>query len=132
MMNAADFEKVSWSQLLRPIFTGFDIPLLLIVLGMSILGMLTMYSVGFDHGTRFVDHGRNMLLAGLVLFLIAQVPPKKLIGLAIPLYVLGIILLIATDLFGVTKKGATRWLDLGIVVQPSEILKIATPLMLAW
>jgi rod shape determining protein RodA len=132
MMNAADFENVSWSQRLRPIFTGFDIPLLLIVLMMSTLGMLTMYSVGFDHGTRFVDHGRNMLLAALVLFIVAQVSPKKLMRLAIPLYVLGMILLIATDLFGVTKKGATRWLDLGIVVQPSEILKIATPLMLAW
>jgi rod shape determining protein RodA len=44
-----------------------------------------------------------------------------------------VLLLIATELFGISRKGATRWLNLGfIVIQPSEILKIATPLMLAW
>jgi rod shape determining protein RodA len=54
--------------------------------------------------------------------------------LAIPLYVIGLVLLVATALpgLGVTKKGATRWLNVGIVIQPSEVLKIATPLMLAW
>ena len=53
--------------------------------------------------------------------------------LAVPLYTTGVLLLMATLAFGLTKKGATRWLDLQVaVVQPSEILKIATPLMLAW
>jgi rod shape determining protein RodA len=50
----------------------------------------------------------------------------------VPVYTLGIALLIATALFGITRKGATRWLNIGMVIQPSEILKIATPLMLAW
>ena len=49
-----------------------------------------------------------------------------------PLYVLGVTLLIAVAVFGVTKKGAKRWLNVGVVIQPSEILKIAVPLMLAW
>jgi rod shape determining protein RodA len=53
-------------------------------------------------------------------------------AMAVPLYVVGVTLLVATALIGVTKKGATRWLDVGIVIQPSEILKIAMPLMLAW
>jgi rod shape determining protein RodA len=48
------------------------------------------------------------------------------------LYVLGVALLIAVALFGITKKGATRWLNVGVVIQPSEVLKIAMPLMLAW
>jgi rod shape determining protein RodA len=53
--------------------------------------------------------------------------------LAVPTYSLGIALLIATAIFGITRKGATRWLDIGVtVIQPSEILKLATPLMLAW
>jgi rod shape determining protein RodA len=52
--------------------------------------------------------------------------------LAVPLYVAGVTLLIAVALFGITKKGAQRWINLGIVIQPSEILKIAVPLMLAW
>jgi cell division protein FtsW (lipid II flippase) len=53
-------------------------------------------------------------------------------ALAVPLYTVGVALLVATALFGITKKGATRWLNVGVVIQPSEILKIAMPLMLAW
>jgi rod shape determining protein RodA len=51
---------------------------------------------------------------------------------AVPLYAVGVALLIAVAVAGVTKKGATRWLNIGFVIQPSEILKIAMPLMLAW
>ena len=117
---------------LRPIVSGFDPWLLLVVLALAALGMVTMYSVGYDHGTRFVDHGRNMLIAATLMFIVAQVPPQRLMALAVPLYTLGVVLLIATALFGITKKGATRWLYLGVVIQPSEILKLAMPLMLAW
>ena len=124
--------KPSWLQRLKPVFEGFDLPLILIVLCMCGLGLVNMYSVGFDHGTRFVDQTRNMLLAAGLLFLVAQVPPQRLIALAVPLYTVGVVLLVATALFGITKKGATRWLNVGVVIQPSEILKIATPLMLAW
>ncbi|MBQ0932616.1 rod shape-determining protein RodA [Ideonella alba] len=126
------FERPSLWQRLRPVFSGFDLPLMLGLLVLAVLGMVTMYSAGFDHGTRFVDHGRNMLIAGLVLFAVAQVSPQRLMQLAVPLYTLGLALLVATALFGITKKGATRWLNLGIVIQPSEILKLAMPLMLAW
>jgi rod shape determining protein RodA len=93
---------------------------------------VTMYSVGFDHGTRFFDHGRNMIIAGTVLFIVAQVSPQKLMAMAVPLYALGLALLVATAMFGVTKKGATRWVNVGIVIQPSEMMKLAMPLMLAW
>jgi rod shape determining protein RodA len=117
---------------LRTILSGFDLPLLAVVLMLASLGLVTMYSVGYDHGSRFVDHGRNMLLAAALMFLIAQVPPHRLLSLAVPLYTVGVALLVATALFGVTKKGATRWLNLGVVIQPSEILKLAMPLMLAW
>ncbi|MBY0467536.1 MAG: rod shape-determining protein RodA [Burkholderiaceae bacterium] len=126
------FQKPSLLQRVLPLFHGFDVPLLLVVLLLSAIGLTTMYSAGFDHGTRFVDHGRNMLLAAGILFVVAQVPPQRLMALAVPLYVLGVALLVATALIGITKKGATRWLDVGLVIQPSEILKIATPLMLAW
>jgi rod shape determining protein RodA len=92
-----------------------------------------MYSAGFDHGTRFADHLRNTLLCLIVMFTMAQVSPQRLIKIAVPLYTVGVVLLVATALFGVTKKGATRWLNIGITqIQPSEILKIAVPLMLAW
>ena len=115
-----------------PVFSGFDLPLLLGLVLLGALGLLTMYSAGYDHGTRFVDHGRNMLLALLLLFLVAQVPPQRLMRIAVPLYVVGVALLVATAMFGVTKKGATRWLNVGVVIQPSELMKLAMPLMLAW
>ncbi|MEP7057917.1 MAG: FtsW/RodA/SpoVE family cell cycle protein, partial [Caldimonas sp.] len=131
---SATFASTSPWQRLKPVFTGFDGWLLIALLLLATAGLITMYSAGFDHGTRFVDHGRNMLLALLVLFIAAQVPPQLLMKLAIPLYMVGVVLLVMTALpgLGVTKKGATRWLNVGVVIQPSEILKIAMPLMLAW
>ena len=131
---SAVFDQPSPWQRLKPVFTGFDGVLAFAVLLLAIAGLITMYSAGFDSGTRFVDHGRNMVLALVVLFAVSQVSPQTLLKLAIPLYVVGVVLLVMTALpgLGVTKKGATRWLDLGIVIQPSEILKIAMPLMLAW
>ncbi len=131
---SAVFDQPSPWQRLKPVFTGFDGVLAFAVLLLAIAGLITMYSAGFDSGTRFVDHGRNMVLALFVLFVVSQVSPQTLLKLAIPLYVVGVVLLVMTALpgLGVTKKGATRWLDLGVVIQPSEILKIAMPLMLAW
>ena len=126
------FEKPSVWQRLKPVFTGFDAPLVIGVLLLGAAGLVTMYSAGFDNGSRFVDHGRNMILALIILFVVAQVPPQRLMQLAVPLYTVGVALLIATAVIGVTKKGATRWLNVGIVIQPSEILKLAMPLMLAW
>ncbi len=126
------FEKPPLWQRLWPLLAGFDLLLLLAVLLLAGGGLLAMYSSGFDHGTRFADHGRNMLIAAAILFVVAQVPPQRLMSLALPLYALGIALLVAVALFGITKKGATRWIDVGVVIQPSELLKIATPLMLAW
>jgi rod shape determining protein RodA len=126
------FNRLTLRQRLRPWFDGFDGPLVGAILLLCGCGLLAMYSAGFDHGTRFVDHARNMVLAAFILFAVAQVPPQRLMALAVPLYTLGMMLLVATALFGLTKKGATRWLNVGVVIQPSEILKIATPLVLAW
>lgn len=117
---------------LRPFLVGYDYWLIVAVLALAAGGLLTMYSAGFDHGTRFVDHGRNMMLGAALMLAVAQVPPQRLMQLAVPVYVAGVALLVATAVFGITKKGATRWLDVGIVIQPSEILKIGMPLMMAW
>ena len=126
------FEKPSLWRRLWPLLRGFDLWLLLAVLILAGLGLTAMYSSGFDHGTRFADHGRNMLIALGILFVVAQVPPQRLMSLAVPLYVLGVVLLLGVEFFGITRKGATRWLNVGVVIQPSELLKIATPLMMAW
>jgi rod shape determining protein RodA len=129
---AAVFEKPSIRQRMTPMLQGFDGPLAFAVFLLACAGLLTMYSSGYDHGTRFMDHGRNMLLAGGIMFVVAQVPPQRLMSFAVPLYAVGVALLIAVAVFGVTKKGAKRWINLGVTIQPSEILKIAMPLMLAW
>jgi len=129
---AQNFGKVHPLQRIKPFFTGFDGPLAFAVFLLASLGMLAMYSSGYDHGTRFQDHGRNMLIAGSIMFVVAQISPQRLMALAVPLYVAGVALLVAVALFGISKKGAQRWINLGVTIQPSEILKIAMPLMLAW
>ncbi len=128
----AVYDQPRWYQRILPLFQGFDGPLSVAVLLLAVSGMLVMYSSGYDHGTRFVDHGRNMLIAGTILFIVAQVSPQRIMSFAVPIYVAGVALLIAVALFGITKKGATRWVNVGITIQPSEILKIGLPLMLAW
>ena len=129
---AAVFDKPSLFKRASPLLRGFDGPLAFAVFLLASAGLLIMYSSGFDHGSRFVDHGRNMLIAGFIMFVVAQIPPQRLMAMAVPIYVVGVGLLIAVAIFGITKKGARRWLNVGIVIQPSEIMKIAMPLMLAW
>ena len=129
---AVSFDKPSPLQRIAPIFRGFDGVLFVAILLLAGIGLVTMYSVGFDHGTRFVDHSRNMLLAAGVMFLVAQVPPQRLMTLALPGYLLGVVLLFGVEFAGIERKGSQRWLDVGMVIQPSELMKIAMPLMLAW
>jgi len=74
---AAVIDKPSLAQRALMLLRGFDLPMLLLVAVLAGLGLLAMYSSGYDHGTRFIDHGRNMLLAALILFVVAQVPPQK-------------------------------------------------------
>ncbi|WP_427913565.1 rod shape-determining protein RodA [Ramlibacter sp. MMS24-I3-19] len=129
---SAVFEKPPLWQRAVPMLQGFDGPLAFAVFLLACAGLMTMYSVGFDSGTRFPDHSRNMVLAAVIMFVVAQIPPQRLMSLAVPLYTLGVALLVAVAVFGITKKGAKRWVNVGVVVQPSEILKIAMPLMLSW
>ena len=131
LTSASVIQKPTALQRLWRLLEGFDGPLAFAVFLLACLGMLIMYSSGYDHGTRFVDHGRNMLIAGAIMFVVAQIPPPKLMAWAVPVYTVGVILLVAVAIFGITKKGAKRWINLGVVIQPSEILKIALPLMLA-
>ncbi len=125
-------EKPHLLQRLAHVFRGYDSQLALAVMALALAGLITMYSSGFANGARFWDHFRNLSLAFVIMVLVAQIPPQRLMTFAVPLYTVGVALLIAVALFGLTKKGARRWLNVGVVIQPSEILKIAMPLMLAW
>jgi rod shape determining protein RodA len=134
MILPSSFGQPTLWQRVRPWFSGFDPLLLLAILSLVTIGLTAMYSAGYDNGARFMLQVRNMVLAGVVFFVVSQVPPQRLLALAVPLYTVGVLLLVLTALFGIdpTHKGARRWLNIGIVIQPSEILKIATPLMVAW
>ncbi|MCG1041058.1 rod shape-determining protein RodA [Mycetohabitans sp. B8] len=116
----------------KRMFAGFDKPLALIVFLLLCVGLLTLYSASMDVPGRVEDQIRNILLTFVLMWAIANVPPQTLMRFAVPAYSFGVALLIAVALFGLTKKGAKRWINVGVVVQPSEILKIAMPLMLAW
>jgi rod shape determining protein RodA len=130
---AVVIEKPTLLQQVVPFLRGFDWPLITIVLFMAVLGLVSMYSLGFDHGARFAQHSRNMLLGAGVMLLFSQISPQRLMSLALPLYLLGVVLLLGVEFAGIMRKGAQRWLDVGvIVIQPSELMKIAMPMMLAW
>ena len=129
---ATQIGKYSVFQRITPMVLGFDTVLGFAVLALALAGLLSIFSSGYADGQRFWDHGRNMLLATAIMFVVAQIPPQRLMALAVPLYTVGLALLVAVALFGLTKKGAQRWLNVGVVIQPSEIMKIGMPLMLSW
>ncbi len=118
---------------LRARIAVFD-PTLVIALGLlAAMSLVTMFSAAYDFPGRFDGHLRNLLIAFALLWVAANVPPSWMMRVAVPLFLAGVALLIAVALFGDISKGARRWLNLGFGrVQPSELMKIATPLMLAW
>ena len=129
---ATQLGKYSVFQRITPMVLGFDAVLGFAVLALALTGLVSIFSSGYSDGQRFWDHGRNMLLACIIMVVVAQIPPQRMMSLAVPVYTVGLALLVAVALFGLTKKGAQRWLNVGIVIQPSEIMKIGMPLMLAW
>jgi rod shape determining protein RodA len=125
-------ERRSLRRRLRPYFTVFDWPLGLVLFVLMMTSIITMSSAGADFPDRVEHQIRNFLLAFGIMWIAANVPPQMLMRLAVPIYTFGVALLLAVAMFGIIKKGARRWLHVGVDIQPSEILKIATPLMLAW
>ena len=112
---------------------NIDTSLLLITALLMLAGLMTVYSATYDTNSRVPDQAVNMLVGLAVMWGVAQVPPQKLMRFAVPLYIAGVILLVLVFVAGVTVNGAKRWLSIGVTrIQPSEILKIAMPLMLAW
>jgi len=119
--------------ILLRVLTAFDWPLLFILLMFATLGLTVMHSAVGSTDWRFAEQSRNFMIAFACMWVVALAPPRLLMKAAVPLYVIGVVLLLGVEFFGETSKGATRWLNLGITrIQPSEMLKISVPLMLAW
>jgi len=114
------------------IVSGLDRQLGLILLALVAVGFFTFLSASQNTPVQIADELRNLVLSFVVMWIVSRIPPKWLEMGAVWIYGFGIALLIAVAVFGLIKKGARRWLNIGFVIQPSELMKIAMPLMLAW
>jgi len=121
-------------RIIQNILAHLDMPLFLIILALMGVGLMSIYSATSSDGFWVVDKQlMNMAVAMGVMLLVARTPPQTLMRFALPLYILGVVLLIGVALFGIVVNGSRRWISLGFMrIQPSEIMKIAMPLMLAW
>jgi rod shape determining protein RodA len=115
-----------WLKLVAPL----DGPLMVFTGLLLLVALVAMASASPE---RLAAQCVNLGVALAVMRIVAKVPPQRLMHLALPVYVVGLLLLVAVALFGDISKGARRWLNLGFMrIQPSELMKIAMPLMLAW
>ncbi len=109
-----------------------DYILLLLLVALMATGVLILYSASGQQFT-YVKRQLSFMAVGLIAMLVVgQIPPRFLERWAFVLYGGGLVLLVSVIYIGVGAKGAQRWLDLGgFRFQPSELMKIAVPLMVA-
>lgn len=109
-----------------------DIPLLVGLLMVSALGLVILFSASNENTEVILRQLTRLGVAFLAMFMFAQIPPRQLHFWTPWLFGIGVLLLVAVLVFG-EGKGAQRWLDLGLVrFQPSEMLKLVIPMMVAW
>jgi len=103
------------------------------ILILMAVGLIVLYSATGANMSRVSNQIINMLVALVVMWLVANIPLQQIMRLALPMYIVGLVLLIGVALFGEINNGARRWLNIGVTrIQPSELMKIAIPLMMAW
>ncbi|MCB6184106.1 rod shape-determining protein RodA [Leeia sp. TBRC 13508] len=119
--------------LIQRLVKPLDPWLVLMLLALLLVGQVTLFSAGDKSFARVEAQMLNFSVAFACMWVVASLPPQRLMNLAPPLYILGVLLLLGVFLFGDVSKGARRWLNLGVTrIQPSEMMKIALPMMLAW
>ena len=107
--------------------------LLTVLSATMLLGLFVLYSATGQNMDRVMNQVVSIVVALGLMWGLANLPPQHMMRFAWPTYVVGLLLLVGVALFGEVSHGARRWLHLGVVrIQPSELLKIAVPLMLAW
>jgi rod shape determining protein RodA len=118
-----------WEFVARPVDRFlFGITMLIVL-----VGMVTLFSAADQSVDRLRTQLVSLAVALVAMWVVANVPPQTLARTALPLYALAVVLLVAVAMFGIVVNGSRRWLNLGITrIQPSELMKIALPLMLAW
>lgn len=112
---------------------GIDAPLFALALTLAAIGLATLYSASYENASRVATQLASLAVAIAAMWAVAQVPPQTLARFALPAYALALVLLLGVALAGEVVNGARRWLSLGVLrFQPSEMMKIAMPMMLAW
>jgi rod shape determining protein RodA len=97
------------------------------------VGLVTLFSAADQNIARVTSQVASIGFAVVLMWLTANIPPQTLARVAVPLYVAAVLMLIGVAMFGIVVNGSRRWLNLGVArFQPSELMKIALPMMLAW
>jgi rod shape determining protein RodA len=118
-----------WEVLVRRV----DSYLMAAALAIVGIGLITLFSASDQSVSRVTSQVLSLGFALVLMWIVANVSPQQLARAALPLYVVGVLLLIAVALGGTVVNGSRRWLNFGFArFQPSELMKIALPLMLAW
>jgi rod shape determining protein RodA len=121
------------NRLKRRFVAHLDPPLMYALCALMLVSLLTMYSASGGSWNRMLDQLFNITVAFVALWAVANMPLHYLMRIAVPMYVTGMLLLLGVALFGDISHGARRWLNIGVAtIQPSELMKIAVPLMMAW
>ena len=102
-------------------------------LAIATVGLIILYSATDASSARVSGQAVNLLFALCVMWVAANVSPQHYMRWAVPLFAVGVMLLVSVAIFGTVVNGSRRWLSLGVTrIQPSEMMKIAVPLLLAW
>lgn len=121
------------NQMIIMIFRHIDRFLMTVICIALLVGLAVLYSASDQDFSRVGSQVLNIIVAFTAMWMVANIPPHHLERLALPIFILGVVLLIGVALFGDISHGARRWLNLGVTkIQPSEIMRIAMPMMLAW
>jgi rod shape determining protein RodA len=120
-------------RILGRLVSHLDGPLLGLLALLLLASTAVVFSATSENGERLISHLTNIGVALTAMLLVSHIPPQRLMQFALPVYIVGLMLLLGVTLFGVVVNGSRRWLELGITrIQPSELMRLAAPMMLAW
>ncbi|MCL1078653.1 rod shape-determining protein RodA [Parashewanella spongiae] len=126
-MNSEHYRQNIWRRM------HIDLLLLIGILALMSFGSFIIYSASGNNFAMIERQAIRIVLSLFVMFIVAQINPEVLRRWALPIYLTGVALLIGVMFFGEVNKGAQRWLNVGFIeFQPSELMKLAFPITMAW
>lgn len=124
---------MNFTRHLKRLFAHIDLPLTALLGLLLLLSTMIVASASGENIDKILAHLMNMCIALGAMLVVSQVPPQRLMQFALPAYALGVILLLGVAIAGDVVNGSRRWLNLGVTrIQPSELMRLAVPMMIAW